>query len=119
MASPRYLFDEDVPGPLTSALRSQFPGMDILCVGESGAPPRGTLDLDVLLAAEALGRMVLTRDRKTMKQHLQDHFDAGHHTWGVLMMRNGFSLQRFVQEIALIWAASDADEWRDVTHYIP
>jgi hypothetical protein len=119
MASPRFLFDADVPGPLTQALRQHQPTMDILCSGEPGAPPRRTPDPLVLLAAENMQRLLLTGDRSTMTGHLQDHYDAGHHTWGVLLMRNRFPLKAFYQEIVLIWTASEADEWRDVMLYIP
>lgn len=119
MASPRFLVDEDVPGPLVQALRQREPSLDILCVGEAGAPPRQTPDPQNLLAAESMGRMLLTADRRSMQQHLDDHYRAGHHTWGVLLMKNGYTLQHFLTEILLIWGATSADEWRDVTLYLP
>lgn len=119
MPRPRFLFDANVPGPLTQALRQHQPTMDILCSGEPGAPAMRAPDPDLLLTAEALQRLLLTGDRKSMPRHLQNHYDAGHHTWGVLLMRNGYPLADFYQEIVLIWTASEADEWRDVMLYIP
>jgi hypothetical protein len=119
MSKPRFLCDEMVPAALTQALRQKAPGIDVLCVGEPGAPPLHTLDPDLLLAAEALGRFLLTFDKKSMKGHLADHFAAGHHTWGVGLMREGCTLARYLDEILLIWGATEADEWVDVTIYIP
>jgi hypothetical protein len=46
-----------VSGVLIRALRYHEPTMDLLCIGEAGAPPRGALDPDVLLAAESLGQV--------------------------------------------------------------
>jgi hypothetical protein len=93
--------------------------LDVVQVGESGAPLRGTLDPDLLIAAEGFGRALLTGDRNSMWGHLANHFAAGHHTHGVFLMRNGFTLAVVLQEVLLIWAATEADEWIDVTIYIP
>ncbi len=106
----RFLADEDVSHHLIAALLGIEPSMDINAVGQTGAPPKGTLDPDVLLAAEALGRTLISRDKKTMKQHLQDHFDAGHHTNGVILLRSGCSISQYASEIRLIWAVTTADE---------
>ncbi len=119
MASPKFFFDQDVPRQLTQAIRLHEPAVDILCVGEPGATPFGTPDPQNLLAAETMERILLTRDKKTMPGHLQDHHNAGHHTWGVLMMKRGHRLKRFFDELMLIWGATNADEWRDVPLYIP
>jgi hypothetical protein len=93
--------------------------MDILGVGEPGAPPLGTTDPDLLKEAESLGRVLLTFDRKSMPGHLANHFRAGHHTRGVVLMRNGFRLTRYLDEIQLIWGATTGDEWVDLTDCIP
>jgi hypothetical protein len=119
MSNPRFLVDEHVPAKLVKNLRTREPGMELLCVGESGAPARGTLDPDLLLAAEAQGRVLLTMDRKSMPQHLTDHFAAGHHTAGVILIRQGFALPVIRDGILLIWGATTADEWVDQTKYIP
>jgi hypothetical protein len=118
MSSPCFLGDENVPAELFAALRQQ-PGLDLLVVGEPGAPPLGTQDPDLLLAAEALGRLLLSMDRRTMPQHLADHFAAGHHTAGVALIRGGFTLAQVAQDILMIWSASTAAEWVDRTDYIP
>jgi hypothetical protein len=119
MSNPRFLCDECVSGTLIGALRHQEPGIDLLYSGEPGAPPRGTLDSDVLIAAETLGRLLLTNDRQTMPGHLVAHFAAGRHTHGVILMRHGFSLARYLYEIRVTWHATDADEWIDQMVYLP
>jgi hypothetical protein len=97
----------------------QEPGIDILRVGDAGAPPLRTRDPDLLLAAEAMGRALVSKDKRTMPGHLVDHFAAGHHTAGVLLMRQGFPVGRYVREILMRYRTTTADEWIDRTEYIP
>jgi Domain of unknown function (DUF5615) len=119
MASPRFLFDEDVHRTLAKTLRAQDPTIDIVCVGEDDGPPKSTLDPELLEIAETTGRLFVSDDRNTMPQHLFDHFAKGHHTHGVVLLRKGFALVRYVYEIMVIYQASSADEWIDRTVYLP
>jgi hypothetical protein len=54
-----------------------------------------------------------------MVQHLINHYAAGHHTHGVILLRDGFPLSQYLDEIILIWGATSADEWLDQTIYFP
>ena len=119
MANPRFLFDEDVSRILSKALRRREPEIDIICVGQAGGPPKKTTDKDLLVIAESLGRVLASWDRSTMPVALTNHFAKGLHTWGVILVRKGFSLARYIQEMLLVWQATSSDEWRDRTDYIP
>ena len=119
MANPRFLFDEHVWPVLAQALWQHEPAIDIVFVGDPGAPARGTLDPDLLIAADAMGRILVTQDKNSMPGHLTDHFVGGRHTHGVILLRRGFSLNAYLQDLLLIWHTTDADEWIDRTEYIP
>jgi hypothetical protein len=119
MSSLRFLLDEDVNQDLIPALRGAEPAMNVLAVGQQGAPPKGTLDPGLLLAAETLGRTLISGDRSTMTKHLANHFTAGHHTCGVILLRDGLPLARYVADIHLIWFVETPAEWVDRTDYIP
>jgi predicted nuclease of predicted toxin-antitoxin system len=119
MDSPKFLFDINIPAKLVKYLRKREPAIDLVCVGDLGAPPKQTKDPNLLLAAETMGRFVIALDKKSLPGHLMDHFSAGNDTAGVAMLRNGFTNRRYADEILLIWGASSADEWRDCTIYIP
>ncbi len=93
--------------------------MNLVFVGDPGMPPRGTLDPDLLIAADALERILVTQDKNSMPQHLSDHFAAGRHTHGVVILRQGFSLAAYLRDLLLIWHATTAEEWIDRTDYIP
>jgi hypothetical protein len=119
MSRPRFLIDEDTDPVLASALRQAQPTIDIVRVGDPGAPPRGTLDPDLLVAAEVLGRVLISHDRTTMPTALMNHFAAGRHTAGVILLRRGFPLAREVQKIEHQWSTTEADDWIDRTIYLP
>jgi len=119
MSRLRFLVDEDVSEHLIEAIRQDEPLIDLLVVGEPGAPEKRTPDPGLLLAAEALGRFFLSGDRSTMPRHLADHYSGGHHTAGIGLLRNGYPLKTCQEFVLMIWAASTADEWKDVTVYIP
>lgn len=119
MNRPRFLIDEDTPPYLADALLQKESAVDIIRVGDPGAPASGTRDPDLLIAADRLGRVLITHDKSTMPGHLVDHFTAGRHTAGVMLVRQGFSLSRIVQDILNHWATTNADDWIDRTVYIP
>lgn len=119
MIAPCFLFDEQMNHDLVDALRITHPGIDIVCVGDIGAPPKGTPDEELLEIAEGEKRILVTMDKRTMPGHLAQHFARGRHTWGVLILRPGCSIAMHGGSISLVWQASDADEWLDRTDYLP
>jgi hypothetical protein len=104
---------------MIAALRQAAPVIDVIRVGDPGAPPLGTPDPDLLIAAEALGRVFVTWDRRSMPQHLVAHFATGHHTSGVMLLRPGYTLGRYVGEIVNHWTSTKADDWVDRTIFVP
>jgi hypothetical protein len=79
---------------------------------------RGSLDPDILLWAEAHERILVSRDKRTMPQHLGDHWAAGHSIPGVLLLRPKCRLGSAVEYMVTIAHATDASEWIDQVEYI-
>jgi hypothetical protein len=48
-----------------------------------------------------------------------DHFAAGRHTHGVALLRKGFPFSTYVDELLLLWATTEAEEWVDSMIYLP
>ena len=109
----RFLLDENMPRRLLVALQRHHPEIDVLKVGDDGAPPYGTLDPDILLYLEATQRILLTDNRKSFPTHLSAHADAGHHHWGIFVVRKDAPISPLIEILHLYWAASEADEWID------
>lgn len=115
----RYLCDEHVAKALAVALSHREPAVEVYYVGEPGAPPYRTPDPDLIRFAGAEGLTLLTLDRNTLLGHLNDHWAAGGHTWGVFLLKPGASWQRLIDDLLLIWSASEAEDWRDRVEYLP
>lgn len=115
---PRFLLDEHLRDYL-SQVRRHHPSIDVLRVGDEGAPPLKATDLELLLYCEEHQRLLVTKDRKSMPSHIVKHLAAGHSHWGVFRLRPGFGHGAYLDAIHLVWEASEAEEWIDHDEYIP
>ena len=61
----------------------------------------------------------LTMDKRTMPGHIADHLSARRHTWGVFTLRMGFSVPTLVDDLVLIWSATQAEDWQDRIEWLP
>ena len=82
--------------------------LDILRVGEPNAPPLGTLDPEVLDYLELSQSLLVTNNRRSMPKHLKDHWNKGVLIWGLLWLLPSANLKIWVEELYLIWEASEA-----------
>jgi hypothetical protein len=111
--------DRDFNHDVVRGLRQREPAIDIVCVGDPDAPDEQSTDPELLEFAWQQQRMFVTRDKRTMPEHLTARFAAGGHTMGVAILRPRQTVARFIDELLVIWAASSPDEWYDVTVYLP
>jgi hypothetical protein len=119
MSTIRFLCDEDVKIALIPCMSRIEPGIEIVAIGQPDAPPKGTLDPDLLLWAENERYALLTRDKSSMPDHVRDHLDSGHHTWGVFLLREHRPWQAIADDLVMLWSASTAEEWVDRIMWIP
>jgi len=115
----RFLPDENEPPRLKTALLRYNSTIDVLRAGEPGTPQFGTLDPDLLHYLELSQRALVTSNRTSMPAHIQVHWAAGGHLWGVFYTRSGTPIGLLAREIFLIWEASEAEEWIDRIDWIP
>ena len=77
------------------------------------------LDDPAVLGRAALDRRTLvSHDRSTMPVHFGE-FLKHDHSPGVLLVPQYLAVQEAAEELLLIWAASEADEWQDRIVYLP
>jgi hypothetical protein len=119
MSGVRFLGDEHIPVALLHAIRGREPAIDFRLVGQSAAPPKGTSDPQLLLSGEAAGQALITMDKSTMIPHISQHIAGGHHTWGVFILKQGLATVKYVDDLFLVWVASEAEDWRDRVEYLP
>lgn len=114
-----YLIDENTTPALADQLRRRQPELIVASVGDDIAPPKGTLDPDILLWIETHEFTLVTRNRKSMPEHLFRHIEAGHHIPGILTLRPKVPLGEVVEDLLLIWELSEDDEYQDQIIHIP
>lgn len=116
----RYLLDENLSPRLKTALARLNAAIDVLRVGDDGAPPLGTRDPEILTVLFNSERILVTANRRTMASHLRDHYHQGGHShWGILWVRRNSTDNDIANSLHLIWEVTQAEEWMDKSDYIP
>ena len=114
----RFLADEDIDADLVHALRSREPAIDILDVKTAGL--REANDAALLELASEQGRIVITYDRNTMVRHFRERLQAGLPCSGlVILPQQSAAIGVIVESLLIVWAASQAQEWRNQIAYLP
>ena len=115
----RLLIDEDLPPRLKLVLLREEPLIDVLRVGDDGAPSLGTKDPEVLRYCSSTQRLLITNNRHTMAVHAANLLAIGIQHWGILRRRPRAGLHDVVESLALLWGASEAEEWIGRIEWIP
>ena len=115
----RYLLDEHIPPIYRTQLLYHEPSLTILTIGDEGAPARSTPDPEILRWCERNHFNLITNNRRSMPQHLDDHLAAGHHVPGIFTINLNVSIGLIIEEIILIAGASHEDEYLDQIVYVP
>ncbi|MBC8448776.1 MAG: hypothetical protein H8D78_13595 [Chloroflexi bacterium] len=115
----RFLLDESETPRLKAALLRLNPAIDVLRIGDPGAVSLGTPDPEVLRHLELWRRMLITSNRTSMPAHIEAHWAADGHLWGLLWVRPGTPAGRLARELHLVWEASEPEEWIDRLDWIP
>ena len=116
---PRFLLDEHVNRAIQRQLRRLDPRIDVLAINDPDAPPAGISDPDILTWIEKSGYILVTENRSTLPEHLADHYAVGGHVPGILWLRPHAGVGQIIEELYLIWVASNADEYEDSAFFIP
>jgi len=116
---PRFLLDEHVSKAIQRQLRRIEKEIEVLSIGDRGAPPVGTSDPEILIWMEETGYILITENRSTIPTHISDHFSSGRSFPGVFWIRPVTGIGRIVEELHMIWLASEAEEYKNIATYIP
>jgi predicted nuclease of predicted toxin-antitoxin system len=75
-------------------------------------------DPEVLALAAQEGRILVTHDRRTMPRHFVD-FILHHSSPGVFIIAQTVSVRVAIEELLLVWAASESAERRNLIVELP
>jgi hypothetical protein len=115
----RYLVDENLSARAVATIQRHYPALDVLRVGDVGAPAFGTPDPELLRWLELHQRVLVTDNRKSMPGHSADHILAGGHHWGIFMVHKDAPLRTLADTLYVYWEVTDAEQWMDVTEWLP
>jgi hypothetical protein len=104
----RYQADADLKGIILLAAVRREPAMDFQTAFAAGLAH--LQDLDVLAIAAKEGRLLVTHDQRTMPRHFAD-FIGKNKSSGVLMVPQHIPAPVVVEDLLLIWNATEAEEW--------
>jgi predicted nuclease of predicted toxin-antitoxin system len=113
----RFLADADLNHGIVRGCRRREPAMDFLSADEAGLA--GIADPDVLAMAAEQDRILVSHDHQTMLRHFADFLQVRGSSPGLIVVPQYLPIGRAVQELLLIWDASDAEEWRNRMVTIP
>lgn len=119
MTQIKFLLDEHVNPQLKHGLRRRQPDLIVWCIGDPGAPARSTLDPDILTWCEERDYILVTNNRTSMPVHLREHLASGRHCPGILILNTRLSMGVLIEELELIWEASELAEYRDLIKHVP
>ncbi|MGH9783346.1 MAG: DUF5615 family PIN-like protein [Terriglobia bacterium] len=113
---PRFQADADFNQKIIAGLRRREPAIDFQTAlqGDVIACP----DPEVLLLAARQGRIVVTHDRRSMPAHFS-RFVETHDSPGLIVVSQELDIAAVMDDLLLIWAASDSAEWQGKIGFVP
>ena len=112
----RYQADADLDARIVRGVKRLQPLVDFQSSAEAGL--WRLPDPDVLRMAAGVKRVLATHDQRTMPRHFAQ-FIAERTSSGVIVVPKAVRIGAVVEELLLIWAASDAEEWSNLLAWIP
>jgi len=113
---PRFQADADLNYKIVLGLRRKEPAVEF--IGPLDADLISLPDPDVLKVAAAAGRILVSHDRRTMPAHFA-RFLRSQPSPGLIVVSQELDLGSAIDNLLLIWAATDAEEWTNRIGYVP
>ena len=112
----RYQADADLNMDIVTGVRRREPLINFQTADEAGL--RGVDDALVLGYAAYGERILVSHDRKTMPRHFAA-FIVTETSPGLFIISQNTDVRVAIEELIMIWAASDAEEWVNTVLTVP
>ena len=113
----RFLADASLHHAIVTGCLRREPAIDFLSAHV--ARLEGVPDPEVLAFATRQNRILVTSDLKTMPRHFGDFLESNAQCAGVFLVNQRAPLADVIDALVLVWAASDAAEWKNRIVEIP
>lgn len=112
----KFQADADLNEDIVTGVLRRVPEIDFQTATEAGLI--GIPDENVLEIAANENRILVTHDRKTMPKHFAE-FINNRDCSGVLIISQKLEIKTAIEDLILIWAASEASEYINVIRELP
>ena len=113
----RFLADADLKKTIITGVLRTEPSRHFETALHAGL--RGRNDQEVLSLAADRGRILVSHDVNTMPAAFADFLRAGGSSPGVFLVHQDLVVSSAIEELFLIWSASDAEEWKNRLEWLP
>ncbi len=113
---PQFQADENLNAKIVAGLLRREPSLDFQTA--KAANIIGLADPEVLAIAARENRILVSHDRETMPAHFS-HFTEESTSTGLLIVSQKLDIREAIEQILLVWAASEAEEWINRVGYLP
>jgi Domain of unknown function (DUF5615) len=117
MSRPRFLADHDFNERIVTGLLRREPVAQISHVRDFGLGSRS--DTEILQFAWDQRFLVISHDVNTMSAAAYDRMDAKQSIFGLLLSRQSLPIATVIDNLVMIWAATEAEEWLNQVRYLP
>jgi predicted nuclease of predicted toxin-antitoxin system len=112
----RFQADADLNAEIVAGVLRREPSIAFQTADEANL--RQVPDPEVLALAAQENRILVTHDRRTMPRYFAD-FILHHSSPGVFIIAQTMSVRAAIEELLLVWAASESEEWRNLIVELP
>ena len=113
----RFLADADLNKAIVIGVLRREPFIDFLTAQAAGL--RRLKDRAVLALAAEQQRVLVSHDVGTMPAHFRAFTTAGRRSAGVLLIAQTLDIGTAIEELLLIWLASESSEWENRLEWLP
>ncbi len=114
---PKFQADTSLKSAIVDGVRRREPSIDFRAA--HGVLPDGMADPDVLAASAQDGRILVSHDVHTMPGHFAAFLRKSGSSPGVFLISQELPVAEAIDEIVLIWSASDAADWNGQLVWLP
>jgi hypothetical protein len=93
--------------------------LDVVRVGDAGAPDLGTGDPELIAWAAAENRIIVSLDEATLVRDLSAFQQSGRHSPGAIILRHGLAAAEVAVLLELVAYDSAADDWANSCQWLP
>jgi hypothetical protein len=113
----RFLADADLNRAIVSGVLRHAPSIDFLTA--QAAELRRLKNPEVLALAAEQQHLLVSHNVGTMPKHFRAFQDAGNRSPRVFRVPQSIEIGRAIDELLLVWLASEASEWENRLEWLP